>query len=108
MWSFRALQETMFSTTGIRINPGRTKIWNAVGVNTSRCGVLQRIAETYDPTAVVWRGSELPTTKVERVRHASGHPDFVRTNLEMKNISHQCFLDRIALSGRHARSNHMT
>ena len=25
-----------------------------------------------------------------------GHPDFVRTSLKMKNISHQCFLDRIS------------
>ena len=58
---YAALQEAMFSTTGIRINPGKTKIWNAAGVKPSGCGVLQRIAETYDPTAVVWRGSELPT-----------------------------------------------
>ena len=25
-----------------------------------------------------------------------GHPDFVRTSLEMKNISHKCFLDKIS------------
>ena len=56
-----ALQDAMFSTTGIRINPRKTKVWNAAGFKQSGCGVLQRIAETYDPTAVVWRGSELPT-----------------------------------------------
>ena len=96
---YAALQEAMFSTTGIRINPGKTKIWNAAGVKPSGCGVLQRIAETYDPTAVVWRGSELPTHRqgLNVLGTPLGHPDFVRTSLEMKNISHQCFLDRIPL-----------
>ena len=74
---YAALQEAMFSTTGIRINPGKTKIWNAAGVKPSGCGVLQRIAETYDPTAVVWRGSELPTpTRLESVGDTSGPPRF--------------------------------
>ena len=35
-----ALQEAMFSSTGIRINPGKTK-WNAARVKLSGCGVLQ-------------------------------------------------------------------
>ena len=96
---YAALQEAMFSTTGIRINPGKTKIWNAAGVKPSGCGVLQRIAETYDSTAVVWRGSELPTHRqgLNVLGTPLGHPDFVRTSLEMKNIGHQCFLDRIPL-----------
>ena len=76
---YATLQEAMFSSTGIRINPGKTKIWNAAGVKPSGCGVLQRIAETYDPSAVVWRGSELfhTPTRFERVWHASG-PDYVQ------------------------------
>ena len=49
--------------------------------------MLQRIAETYDPTPVVWRAQK----RVEL------GPFFVRTSLEMKNIGHQCSLDRISL-----------
>ena len=92
---YTALQESMFSTTSIHINPGKTDL-NAAGVKPSGCGVLQRIAETYDPTAVVWRGSELPTHRQGlNLGTPLGHPDFVRTSLEMKNISHRCFLVRI-------------
>ena len=87
-----ALLKAMFSTTGIRINSKKTKVWNAVGVKSAGCGVLQRIAEAYDPTAVVWRGPELPTH-----RQGLNVLGFVRTSLEMKNIGHQCFLDRIPL-----------
>ena len=96
---YAALQEAMFSTTNIRINPEKSKIWNAAGVKPSGCGVLQCIAETYDPTAVVWRGCELPTHQqgLNVLGTLLGHPDFVRTCLEMKNIVHQCFLDRIPL-----------
>ena len=92
-----ALQEAMFSTTGIRINPGKTEVWNAAGVKPSGCGVFQRIAETYDPTAV--RGSELPThgQGLKVLGTPLGHHDFVKTSLEMKNIGHQFFLDRIPL-----------
>ena len=59
---YAALQEAMFSTTGIRINPGKTKVWNAAGVKPSGCGVLQRIAETYDPTAVCGEDPSCPRT----------------------------------------------
>ena len=96
---YAALQEAMLSSTGIRINPGKTKVWNAAGVKPAGCGVLQRIAETHDPAAVVWRGSELPTCRqgLNVLGTPLGHPDFVRTSLEMKNIGHQRFLDRIPL-----------
>ena len=103
----------MFSTTGIRINSGKTKIWNA----PSGCGVLQRIAETHDPKAVVWRGSDLPMHRqgLKGLGTPLGHPDFARTSLEIKNIGHQCFLDRFPIleDGQSswlllARTNHMT
>ena len=40
---------------GIRVNPGKTKIWNSAGVKPPGCNVLQMVAETFDPTAVVTR-----------------------------------------------------
>ena len=63
------------------------------------CNVLQMVAETFDPTAVVWRGSGLPTQQqgMKVLGTPLGHPEFVKTNLELKSISHQTFLDRIPL-----------
>ena len=58
---FATLQGALMIETGIHLNPGKTKIWNAAGVKPAGCDVLQRIAETFDPTAMVWRGSDLPT-----------------------------------------------
>ena len=57
---------------------------------------MWRVA-AYDPTAVVWRGSDLPTHRqgLNVPNTPVGHPDFARTSLE--NIGHQCFLDRIPL-----------
>ena len=63
------------------------------------CDVMQGIAESFDPTALVWRGSELSTFQqgMKVLATPLGHPDFVRANLEWKSISHQRFLDRIPL-----------
>ena len=58
---------------------------------------LQMVAETFDPTAVVWRRSGLPTQQqgMKLLGNPLGHPDFVRTNLDLKSISHHSSLDRI-------------
>ena len=74
-------------------------VWNAAGVKPEGCDVLQSIAVTFDPTAIVWRGSELPTHErgLKVLGTPVGHPDFVRANLEQRSRSHQPFLDRISL-----------
>ena len=97
--AFATLQGALMIETGIHLNPGKTKIWNAAGVKPAGCDVLQRIAETFDPTATVWRGSDLPTCQqgMKILGTPLGHPDFVRASLESKNASHQRFLDRIPL-----------
>ena len=41
---------------GIRLNPGKAKIWNSAGVKPPGCKILQRVAETFDPTAVIGEG----------------------------------------------------
>ena len=53
--AFATLQGALMIETGIHLNPGKTKIWNAAGVKPAGCDVLQRIAETFDPTATVAR-----------------------------------------------------
>ena len=96
---FATLQGALLTEAGIRLNPSKTKIWNSAGVKPPGCNVLQMVAETFDPTAVVWRGSGLPTQQqgMKVLGTPLGHPEFVRTNLELKSISHQTFLDRIPL-----------
>ena len=84
---------------GIHINPGKIKVWSAAGVKPPGCDAMQGITESFDPTALVWRGSELSTFQqgMKVLATPLGHPDFVRANLEWKSISHQWFLDRIPL-----------
>ena len=97
-----ALQEAMFSTTGIRINPGKTKVWNAAGVKPSGCGVLQHIAETYDPTEVVWIRVAHAPTRVERVGRASGPPRLRQDEFGDEEHQPPMYLGQVPSSARRA------
>ena len=95
---YAVLQEELLRHAHIRINGGKTHVWNAVGIEPPVCEALQRIAEVSDPSARVWRGSDIPPHRQGiRVLGATvGHPDYVRrAQLEMKQAEHQVLLDRI-------------
>ena len=55
------LQEALNVHAGIEINAGKTQIWNRSGERPEVCNVLERVARAYNPRAIVWRGSQLPT-----------------------------------------------
>ena len=57
----------------------------------------RRIAEASDPSARVWRGSDIPTHRqgIRVLGAPVGHPDFVRAQLETTQAEHQVLLDRI-------------
>ena len=59
----------------------KTHVWNSAGVKPDVCDALQRIAQASDPSARVWRGSELPPTVqgVEVLGTPLGHPGFEAT-----------------------------
>ena len=97
--AFAALQGALMIKTGIHLNPGKTKIWNVAGGETSRVRHSSADRGNVRPTATVWRGSDLPTCQqvMKILGTPLGHPDFVRASLESKNASHQRFLDRIPL-----------
>ena len=61
----------------IEIRGGKTRVWNRAGLRPEACNVLERIARTVDPTAVVWRGSDLTSrTRVGDIGDAFGTSGF--------------------------------
>ena len=69
------------------------------GVIPEACNILERIARQDDPTAVVWKGSDI-LTQEQRLKILGtpfGHPDFVERHLEHVARKQQVLLDRIPL-----------
>ena len=62
----------------------KTEVWNRAGVRPEACNILERIARQDDPTAVVWKGSDIPTPEqgLKILGTPLGHPDFVERHLE--------------------------
>ena len=61
---YATLQEHLYSCARIRINGGRTQVWNRGGMRPAACDVLEQIAESLDPDARVWRGPpDLPDSE---------------------------------------------
>ena len=91
------LQEELLRHAHIRINGGKTHVWNAAGIEPPVCEALQRIAEVSDASARVWRGSDVPPQRqgIRVLGAPVGHLDFVREQMEMKQAEHQVLLDRI-------------
>ena len=58
--SFRSLETELWNRSKIRIHGGKTKIWNRAGIRPPICDELERRARAIDPSAIVWRGSEVP------------------------------------------------
>ena len=50
----------MWNRAKIRIHGGKTKIWNRAGIRPPICDEFERRARAIDPSAIVWRGSEVP------------------------------------------------
>ena len=59
--SYRCLEAGLWNRAKIRIHEGKTKTWNWAGVRPPICDELERrTARAIDPSATVWRGSEVP------------------------------------------------
>ena len=99
---FTSLQRALLVETGIRINPGKTKVWNAAGEKPPGCDVMQRITESFDPTALVWRGSEVSTFQqgMKVLGTPLGHPDFVRAKSGVEKHQSPAVLGQDPFDGR--------
>ena len=96
---YASVQEELRVHACIRIHTGTTKVWNRAGVRPEACNILERIARQDDPTAVVWKGSDIPTSEqgLKILGTPLGHPDFVERHLEHVARKQQVLLDRIPL-----------
>ena len=97
--SYRVLVEELWTHACIRINGGKTQVWNQSGSQPHGCDILQRIAVLSDPDVVVWRGSDVPTVHqgIKILGTPLGHHDFVQNFLERVADEHQQFLDLLSV-----------
>ena len=84
---------------GIQINAGKTQIWNRSGARPEVSNVLERVARASNPSAIVWRGSHLPSEMqgIKILGTPLGHPDFVARHLEGVLEEQRVFMSRIPL-----------
>ena len=94
-----ALQEELFRHSRIRINVGKTQVWNAGGVRPEACDMLERIAQANDRNARVWRGSGVSTAEcgTRILGTPLGHADYVQEQLNLTLGKHHVLLSRIPL-----------
>ena len=77
------------------------KLWvhscNRAGIRPLACDVLEGIARIQHPSAVVWRGSDIPTVDqgIRVFGTPLGHPDHVARHLHRVQQEQQILLDRI-------------
>ena len=61
---YTSIQEHLWVHSSIRIDGGKTQVWNGAGQKAAICEVLDRVAQVAqvaDPGAKVWKGSEVPS-----------------------------------------------
>ena len=92
-----ALQDRVPPTRPDEDPLGKTQVWNAVGERPDVCVVLERIVQAEDPSARVWKGSDIPTVEqgVIVLGIPLGHVDSVEAQLTKKLAEHSAFLERI-------------
>ena len=96
--SYAHLDRALWEHAGIRINQGKTQIFNRAGVFPPGCQHILRAGRQLTPPVVVWRGdSAVPSDqqKVTILRTPLGHVDFVRAQLRAKIEEHRLLLDRV-------------
>ena len=78
-----AMQNELWVHSCVRIDGGKTQVWNAAGQKPGVCDAMDQVARGLNPEAKVWRGSELPTHKqgMKVLGTPLGHPDYVAAQL---------------------------
>ena len=105
------LRHWLWVHSGISVHAGKTKVWNRSGVPPPGCAMLQRIAASSLPDAVVWHGDHsLPPHKqgFKVLGAPFGHPEFVKKFLQNKNAEHKVLLDRSSCCHSARQRRHTT
>ena len=94
---YAAMQNELWVHSCVRIDGGKTQVWNAAGQKPGVCDAMDQVARALNPEAKVWRGSELPTHKqgIKVLGTPLGHPDYVAAQLEKILEKQHIFLQRI-------------
>ena len=97
---YTLLQENLWVVAGVRINSGKTQVWNAAGRKPLVYEAMDRIAQAQNPEAKVWRGSEVPVDRqgVKDLGAPIGHPAFVTAQLAAVAEHQATLLQRIPLT----------
>ena len=93
---------TCSPTLETRVHGGKTQVWNRSGIRPAGCDALERIAQTADPRARVWRRSgetDLPPSQQGIVVLGTplGDPAFSQAHLDKKVADQRTLLERIPL-----------
>ena len=96
---YNLFQKNLWVYAGVRVNSGKTQVWNAAGIKPPVCEAMDRIAQAQHPEAKVWRGSEVPADRqgVKVLGAPIGHPAFVAAQLSQIAEHQAILLQRIAL-----------
>ena len=96
---YTTLDVDLYRHARIRINGGKTQVWNAAGIRPRACDEVERIAQEADPTARVWRGSHLPLVQqgITVLGTPLGSVEFVQAHLQKTLADHDTLLSRIPL-----------
>ena len=92
------LERELWAHAGIRINLGKTQIFNRAGVLPPDCQHIIRAGQQLNPPVVVWqRDSALPPDQrgVTILGAPLGHLDFVKAQLRAKAEEHRILLNRV-------------
>ena len=95
---YALLQNKLWQHARIRVNLGKTQLWNRGGVFPLGCEPLIRTAQASDPDAIVWRGcADLPGHQQgNRVLGTpQGKPEFVVEQLREVSQSHASLFEKI-------------
>ena len=88
---YALLQNKLWQHARIRVNLGKTQLWNRGGVFPLGCEPLIRTAQASDPDAIVWRGcADLPVHQqgIRVLGTPLGQPEFVVEQLREVSQSH--------------------
>ena len=95
---FQLLETELRCRASISIHLGKTKLWNAGGIEPTGAAGLSAVARIHNPQAVVWRGDQgLPTAQqgLKVLGAPVGHPDYIQSFLTQKGLEHDHLLEMI-------------